>query len=196
MSNKRKVRFLKDVKITGLSYTTEEDGGAASKKNESYLFKSLNVNEESVDQALEAGSDNTVEKSTQENTKENKMSDEVTIEDLKKQLESMKQELALEKASKSLTKYGFEDEVAVAKAVAQLEQDGQEAILKAFDTLVAQKETKVEELEKSLKDAEKKDQEENPLAKALEQEAGEEGSQEGDSQEPSFIDQIKKYQSK
>ena len=51
---KKKVRVLKDVHFDNegshLSYTTPEDGGAASLKNEAFLTKALTV-EESDNQA-------------------------------------------------------------------------------------------------------------------------------------------------
>lgn len=189
---KKKVRVLKDVHFDNegshLSYTTPEDGGAASLKNESYLIKNLNV-EESDNQA-HACEDNTVEKSTENKTetKENEMTE--VEKQLQDQVAKMQHELAVRDAKDVLNKYGFEAELnkQVADVIASIEADKQEAVYKALDTLKGEVETKNEEIEKSTKD-----KTENPLTKALDEEVGAEGS-ETVNVEKSLVEQIKELQ--
>jgi len=189
---KKKVRVLKDVHFDNegshLSYTTPEDGGAASLKNESYLLKKLNV-EESDNQA-HACEDTPVDKSTETiiETKENEMTE--VEKQLQKQVAQMQHELAVRDAKDVLNKYGLDAELnkQVASAVATLENDKQEAIFKALDTLTDKLQEKEEEIKKA-----SKAKSENPLAKALDEEVGSEGS-EAVEVEKTLVDQIKELQ--
>ena len=189
---KKKVRVLKDVHFDNegshLSYTTPEDGGAASLKNEAFLTKALNV-EESDNQA-HACEDDTVEKSTENKTqtKENEMTE--VEKQLQEQVAKMQHELAVRDAKDVLNKYGFEAELnkQVADVIASIEAEKQEAVYKALDALKGEVEAKDAEIEKSAKD-----KSENPLAKALDEEVGTEGSEAVEA-EKSLVEQIKELQ--
>ena len=189
---KKKVRVLKDVhfdnKGSHLSYTTPEDGGAASLKNEAFLTKALNV-EESDNQA-HACEDTPVGKSTETiiETKENEMTE--VEKQLQTQVAKMQHELAVRDAKDVLNKYDLDEELnkQVASAVATLEADNQEVIFKALDSITNKLKEKEEELKKA-----SKDKSDNPLAKALDEEVGSEGS-ESVELEKTLVDQIKELQ--
>lgn len=180
-SLKKPKRILKNITFqhdnAALAYTTESAGGAASLKNEAYLFKSLNkieTKELSEEANTASEGDNTsvnqeVSKSNDIKTEEgDQMSDQdQKVVELEKKLKAMTIE-------KTLTKYGFEAEVEAGLASAMAELEDAVAITKALDALVEAKdalaESHKEALEKALE--EKAEEAKTPLEKAIDAEAG------------------------
>ena len=87
-------------------------------------------------EAVMAGDDNTIHKGKQET-----MSDEL-VKQLQEQVETLLYENAVKSAEFSLIKYAFDSETssATAKAMAKLNDEGRQSVIKAFDALVAAKE--------------------------------------------------------
>ena len=186
---KKPKRLLKNISFQGenaaLSYTT--GCGAASLKNESYLFKSLDVKEqkELSDEALASEDDNTsvtqkdVSKSNDIKNKGDQMTDQVSME----KFVSLQKKLA----TNELAPYGFEADLqkSLVDVVVGLADEQSEVLFKAFNAIVAEKEeavnkaleakadTKEEEteLQKSLKDEAGHQDVEAPVAKSLVQDA-------------------------
>lgn len=194
----RKVHF--NFKGAHLAYTDGSQGGAASLKNESYLFKAndedLKLTEEQEDILNELGEEPTpLDKTLSEvgnkdthsslsedgedkleNIEEDQMSTGISkeaVERLEQQIAELTKANAVIKAQSLLKKYEFDEEleIGVADAMASVKQESADIIIKALDVVTARideavSKAKEEAVEKS---AEK---EENPLAKALEEEAG------------------------
>lgn len=176
--DKAKYRLKKahfDFEGAEVSYTTQEVGGAASLKNEAYLFKSMaDDSKESVeevsDTTSEAGitgetADEDVSKTNENN--EDDMSQELMdkVEQLQKQLAERDHEVAVEKASTAFGKFDLEAEL-VKELAEAFQGESAELVVKALEVIVAAKD---EAMTKALED---KQGEENPLAKSLEEEAG------------------------
>lgn len=199
---KKKKRILKkvhfDFKGAHLAYTDMSQGGAASLKNEPYLLKASDVEldltdeqksileeigEEStpLEKKLSDGDDTNALSSSSEDgegklekQEEDKMSEQISkelVESLEKQVAELKRENAVVKAGNLLTKYEFEAELnkGLAEAIADLGSEAGEVIIKAMDELVARSEAAVEKAVK-----ESSVEEENTLAKALDEEQGHE----------------------
>jgi hypothetical protein len=179
-----------------LTYTSPSQGGAASLKNEAYEINKAkkatiddldeeqanilkDIGEEFVSLEKHLGVDNTQTPSSSAEAKvgednqvikgnHDTMSDEKTLE----RIAQLEKALAVSEATNSLTGYSFEADVnkAVAGAIAKLDSaEDKEAIVKAFDALVARTEAEVEKAKAD------KPEEESDLSKALSEEAGEGG---------------------
>lgn len=180
IQSKGKKRYLKDVHFdfekAHVAYTI---GGAASLKDEPILLKqkeqSLSEEELSILKELNESTDALAEvdklKEEPEILKGNE-TDMSEINKLQEQLNQMKQELAIEKAVNKTAKYNFENGADVAKALANLEVAEQETILKAFDALLLAKDVEIEEAVNKALESKPTESEENPVVKALENEAG------------------------
>lgn len=99
-------------------------------------------------EAVMAGDDKKV---LEGNTKAMSEQDEM-IKALQEQVAKMARETAIEKAKNSLHKYSFDAELStsLAEAFASLDDAGKDSVTKAFDTFVAQIETKTADLTKAL----------------------------------------------
>lgn len=165
----KKVHFDKDG--SHLSYTTPEYGGAASLKNEAYLFKALEVEDESSpqkeSQALACDKSLDKREKTENPQKEKPMTDNVN-----EKVEALQRELNVQKTLNKVVKYPFDEEAQndLSEAMADLNKEQQTSIFKAFDSLISAKVEVEKQLEKS------KGAQDNPLTKALDEEAGESGS--------------------
>lgn len=202
-----------------LTYTSPSQGGAASLKNDAYLFKANKAEEADLDDEQRAilkeigeefiplqksSEDNESTPSSSdpegskpgEETKVNKgnkdnMSDENMV--TREEFESLQKALAVEKAVNSLTGYSFEAELSksLASAIASLSADeDKEAITKALDTLVERGETA---LTKAKEDAVKPD---TDLQKALDKEDGNGGTPEDAPVEKTFLQKVAEHQAK
>ena len=180
IENKAKVRLTKahfDFEGAEVSYTTPDVGGAASLKNEAYLFKSMqNESESLLTQAQDntgasAGKEN-VSKSQTEN-KEDNMSEEV-IKQLQEEVNALKAErdaavlkAAKDKAEGEFAKYDLEADL-VKELVEQFHTEGKDLVIKALDAVVAAKDEAIAKAQETVED------EETDVAKALGEEAGHE----------------------
>lgn len=118
--------------------------------------------------------------------KEKPMSDDKTLE----RIAQLEKALAVSEAVNGLSKYEFESEVikTVSNAIADLSDEGKEAITKAFDILVARG---AEALEKAAENAKEEEQEgKTELQKSLETEAGHGDEAEGEVVEKSLADRV------
>lgn len=212
MNNKLK-RIITSVDLSpDWSHIALTDGeGAASLMNEAYVFKGIEpeigaLNDEQLKIIGEIGEEYIVkgidintsvkpdathqpskETSTKSVEKESDMSEEL-VKEMAEKLEAMTKALAVEKAERTLIPFGFVevDATAVAKAIASLDQEDSEAVLKAFEELKTAAE---ESATKALKS-----EEENPVVKALAEEAGEAGEEE-EVAEKSFVEKVKGFNS-
>jgi hypothetical protein len=185
-------RILKGVNFDWdhpeVTYTTPSQGGAASLKNDAYIFKAAKATKEDLDESQESILKQigekfiTLEKSEADNNQTPSSSAEAKVgEDnqvtkgknmtdvTREEFEALQKALAVSQAVNALSGYNFETDVnkAVAGAIAGLDAEGQEAVTKAFDALVARTEA---EVEKAV--AAKPVEEESELSKALSEEAG------------------------
>lgn len=200
-----------DWEFPEVTYTTPSQGGAASLKNDAYLFKANKAVESDLDESqvsiLEKIGEEftTLQKSvdgdnpppssvstdgdTGENNdvqKDNKMTD-VTREEF----EELQKALAVSNAVNSIAGYAFEADLnkAVASAVASLSVEDAAVMNKAFDELEARGKAA---LDKAL---EAKTPEENELVKALAEEKGETGEVE-EEMEKSLAERAREAQDK
>ena len=181
-----------------LTYTSPSQGGAASLKNEAYEINKTKkatiddldeeqasilkeIGEEFISLEKHLGEDDNQTPSSVDTdglTGENKLekgNDDTMSKETLERIAQLEKALAVSQAENSLTGYGFAADVnkAVAGAIAQLETaEDKEAIVKAFDALVARTEAEVE------KAVAAKPEEESELAKSLSEEAGVEGESE------------------
>lgn len=127
-----------------------------------------------------------------------KGNDENMSEKLEKELADLRKELAISKTENMVSKYNLEADVAKSFAEAIALVENQEAVFKAIDSLIdahkAELDKAKEDFESELDKAKsgKQEEEENPLAKALDEEAGEGGEPEGEVQK-SRSDKIAEY---
>ncbi len=190
-----------DFSAAEVSYTDASQGGAASLMNEPFLLKAnetikplskeqqeiLDAIGEESKPLLKAGkpdsTSSNVERTVEDDNKTKgdiSMSEEV-VKDLQEQMVALQKELDISKAEKSISGYGLEDEVGLglAKALSDLDEDGVAAVHKAIETILSKAEKalteKEEEVNKAAEDAKTED---NPLAKALEEEEGHQEKQE------------------
>lgn len=188
LKDKKPKRLLKNFNFkTGkghLAVTDGENGGAASLKNEAYLFKSMeqDSSKEFSDADIAEENNTGVEKSAMSDTKEktdNKddlMSEEMMkamadqIEALQKQLADKDHEVAVEKAATSFGKYEFEAEL-VKEASEAFQGDKAELVVKMLDAVVAAKDVAIEKAKEAVAP-------ENEIAKALSQEKADGGEPE------------------
>lgn len=178
-----------------LTYTSPSQGGAASLKNEAYEINKAkkatiddldeeqanilkDIGEEFVSLEKHLGVDNNQTPSSSAEAKvgeDNQVNKGTNMTDVtREEFEALQKALAVSEAVNALSGYGFEADInkAVAGAIAGLDAEGQEAVTKAFDALVARTEAAVE------KAKEVKPEEESELSKALSEEAGEGGESE------------------
>lgn len=177
-----------------VTYTTPSQGGAASLKNDAYLFKAAKATVEDLDESQESilkqiGEEFvTLEKSEDDNTQtpsssaEAKVGEETQVtkgknmtDVTREEFEELQKALAVSEAVNSLSAYDFEADInkAAAGAIANLKSpEDKEAVTKAFDALVARTEAEVEKAKAT------KPEEESELSKSLSEEAGEGGESE------------------
>lgn len=180
-----------DWEFPEVTYTTPSQGGAASLKNDAYLFKANKAVESDLDETQvsilakigeefktlqkSVGNDNPTPSSVSSDgdsgenndlNKDNKMTD-VTREEF----ETLQKALSVSLAVNSIAGYAFEADLnkAVASAVASLSAEDALEINKAFDALVARGEVALD------KAKEEKAPEKTDLEKSLEKEVGDEG---------------------
>lgn len=168
---KKPKRLLKNISFQGdnaaLSYTT--GSGAASLKNESYLFKSLDpVEQNELSEGAQAADDD----NTGVNQEVSKSNDNINEEgDQMTDQVSMEKFVSLQKklANNELAQYSFEADVqkGLVDLVVGLDDEQSAILFKAFDAIVSEKE---EALNKALEG--KKEEEVTPLQKALDKEEG------------------------
>jgi len=191
-------RRLYDFNVTGIAVTDGSQGGACSLLNEPLLLKSLKggatLTPEQKAILLELGhtesgigkslvSDNELPPSSSE---EISGGDNLTIEgtdmseEVNKALEAQVAVLTKKLIQKELGVYGLESDLSkeLAEVLSVLDEDAVASVTKALDAVVAKGEAEVE-LAKSTAPA-PKEEEENPLAKALSGEKGEGGEPEGE----------------
>lgn len=199
-----------DFKGAEITYTDWSQGGACSLENEMVLAKAKDTKNKKeltpeqkaiLDQIgeeyTELEKSKTVEPQSPSNEIEgeqiiNEGTDEMS-EDVLKELAALRRENAVIKAQKTVSSYGFDGELeeGLAGALADLEQDSKDFVVKALDALVANTEAKVEAaVTKAKETIETAD---TDLQKALDSEAGEGGEPEAEV-EKSFTDQIAAYQ--
>jgi hypothetical protein len=178
-----------------LTYTSPSQGGAASLKNESYeiskakkaTIKDLDkeqtlilkeIDEEFVSLEKHLGVDDNQTPSSSAEAKvgeDNQVTKGTNMTDVtREEFEALQKALAVSEAVNALSGYGFETDInkAVAGAIAALDDEGKEAVTKAFDALVARTEAEVEKAKAATPE------EESELSKALSKEAGEGGEAE------------------
>ena len=181
-----------------LTYTSPSQGGAASLKNEAYeiskakkavesdldeeqanILKGINETFVSLEKHLGATDTNTSasvssDGLTEDETKLNKGNDDIMSTETLARIEQLEKALAVSEANNSLTGFAFEADInkAVAGAIATLSTEDSEAIVKAFDALVARTDAEI------VKAKEAKPEADTELSKALEAEAGTEGESE------------------
>ncbi len=181
-----------------LTLTDASQGGAASLKNDIIVEKAMKPNEDQQGILDELEEEFTplakakgVDDSGTTKTTTNEGTEDMS-EQIQKELAEVKHELAVQKAIGTLTpfKLGDELEAEVAKELASLEDSS--AIIKALTAIVAMGDYGVA---KALEDAKVAPTEDTPLAKALDQEAGDGGEAEAEV-EKSFADQVKEAQDK
>jgi len=175
----KKVKLLKahfDFEGAEVSYTTPEVGGAASGKNEAYMFKAMDMDsKESTDEVADTASDVgitgetadvSVSKTQETNEEDNKMSEEI-----QKQLEAAQakiEKMERKEASDAFAKYELSEEVTeelVSKYLGDLE-----VVTKALDEMVAKH-------EEAIAKAKEVEVPETDIAKKLANEAGHEGTE-------------------
>ncbi len=182
-----------------LTLTSPSQGGAASLKNDAYLFKAAKASKEDLDESQEAllsligeefvplqkaagasesSSSSSEGKNEEDNINVNKENENPMSENTvtREEFETLQKELAVQKAVNSIAGYKFESDIdkGVAGAIAALSIEGQEAITKAFDTLVARGEASLEKAKEDFS----KENPESDLAKSLQDDAGEDGEAE------------------
>ncbi len=182
-----------------LTLTSPSQGGAASLKNDAYLFKAAKASKEDLDESQEAllsligeefvplqkaagasesSSSSSEGKNEEDNINVNKENENPMSENTvtREEFETLQKELAVQKAVNSIAGYKFESDIdkGVAGAIAALSTEGQEAITKAFDTLVARGEASLEKAKEDFS----KENPESDLAKSLQDDAGEDGEAE------------------
>jgi len=168
---KKPKRLLKNISFQGdnaaLSYTT--GSGAASLKNESYLFKSLDpVEQNELSEGAHAADDD----NTGVNQEVSKSNDNINEEgdqmsDQNEQIVALQKQLKVMEHEKVLGKYELDADIEKGLAVCMAELEAPEAIVKALDAIVAAKQVA---LDKALEG--KKEEEVTPLQKALDKEEG------------------------
>jgi len=167
-----------DFQGAEVTYTDWSQGGACSLENDMVLSKAKEVDknltpeqkdllkkigkEEFTPLAKALGEDN-----TSVETQTNKGNDNDMSVEMQKQLDQMAQDLAISKAENKLTKYNFDEATQAELAKAIVVGGDVEAVIKALDVIVAEKE---EAVTKAAEEAAKKV--ENPVAKALSEEKG------------------------
>lgn len=175
---KKKIRLLKDVHFDfDEAHIALTSNGAASMADEPYLLKSLRLEENESESLLTqaqsdtgaSADDEKVSKSQTEN-KEDLMDQEI-VKQLQDEVASLKAErdaavlkAAVDTAETAFGKYELEAEL-VKELAGVFHTEGKELVVKALDAMVAQKEAAVEKASTVV-------EEENPLAKALEEEVG------------------------
>lgn len=154
-------KYIKDVHFDG-GHLALTKGGAASMIDEPYLLKSLHIETDVQPNESEAIADD----NTGVNLEKQKEID-MSIDEKDQRIVELEKKLKVVELSKAYDKYNLPEEISagLVEAVSGLENG--EAIIKALDHLVAEKE---EALEKAAKPA--KEEKENELAKKLSQEAG------------------------
>jgi hypothetical protein len=178
-----------------LTYTSPSQGGAASLKNDAYELSKAKkatiedldteqadilkgIGEEFISLEKHLGEDNNQTPSSSAEAKvgeDNQVTKGKHMTDVtREEFEALQKALAVSQAVNTLSGYDFEAEVnkAVAGAIAGLDAEGQEAVTKAFDALVARTEAEVEKAKAA------KPEDESELSKALSEEAGEGGESE------------------
>jgi hypothetical protein len=193
-----KIRF--DFEGAEASYTDASQGGACSEMNEPFLLKAKEV------KPLTEGQKAILQKIGEEPTplgkslsdKDNNVSkqkedDKNMSENMvtREEFENLQKALAVAESTNSILKYGFEAEMnkSVADALANLDKESREAIVKAFDKMT-------EEKEEAINKAKEKSTEKSTLEQELEKEAGESGEAEGENVEKSLVERIQAYQKK
>lgn len=193
-----------DFKGAHVAYTDGSQGGAASLKNDPYLLKAEDIAKELTkeqQEILEAiGEESTpLEKSIDvdknapssstevvsgEDEKLSKQKEDKMSEAIEKQLAEQAQEIKVLKAEKVLIGYNFEADLNedLAKAIAELSDEGVKAVTKALTSLK-------EKADEALEKANKEDSKENELEKKLSKEDGHAEAEE--TIEKSFLDQVK-----
>lgn len=189
--NKKVKVVLKEAHFDGedpeVSYTTSEFGGAASGKNEAYMFKSMQkeserLQEQSHDTDVSA---ETISKSQKENN-EDSMSDEKLQEQIEAQAKIIKQ-LMDEKKAGQLNGYGL-DETLINELVENV--DDVTLITKALDVVVSAKEAEKEQAVNKALETKTPETEESKLEKTLSEEQGH-----TETEEPEVADTLlKRYQ--
>lgn len=192
-----------------VALTDASQGGACSLKNDYFLAKAnykKKLTKEQKELLEKMGHDiSEIEKSMDENNKSSasseageadnlnidKGNDNTMSEEIQKELAQLRKDLAVSKAENLLTKYNFELDLNkdLAEVLAQVKD--QEAVLKAFDALIADGKAKIEkaiedatatakaDMAEELKKA-KAEGSDNELLKALTAEAGEGGETESE----------------
>lgn len=167
-----------------LAVTDGTKGGAASLKNEAYLFKALDVGSNESDSAVAdtavvdgntgVTADVSVSKSNDNN--EDNMTAEVMksmqeqIEALQKQLEAKEHEVAVEKAATAFAKYELEAEL-VKELSEAFQGEAVELVVKALNAMKAAEAVAVEKAKEQVAPV-------NEIAKALTEEKAEGGEPE------------------
>jgi hypothetical protein len=131
-----------------------------------------------------------LENSNQETTEKSTVMDQ-DILDMQKELAGVKTQLAVSKAQNEIRGFEFEAEIekGLAQAIASLDDEAKDFVIKALDTLKAQSVESKEALDKAKEQALAEG--DNALAKALGEEAGHEEAEEGPL---SFSQQVAKAQ--
>ena len=194
-------RILKTIQFDWdhpeVTYTSPDQGGAASGLNDAYLFKANKAEKEDLSEAQEAilskigeefsplqkannetPSSSSEDKVGEEESKIDKGNKETMSENTvtREEFETLQKALKESKAENALMGYGFEAELNKELAVAVASLESFETITKAFDALIARGEA---EVTKAKEEAAKEPQE-NELSKALQEEAGKGGEAEAD----------------
>lgn len=171
--NKKVKIVLKDAHFDGedpeVSYTTSDKGGAASGKNEAYLFKSMqHESEGSQEQSHDTNSNADIVSKSQKETNEDNMSDEKLQEQIEAQAKIIKQ-LMDEKKVDQLSGYGL-DETLINELVESAEDVT--LITKALDVIVSAKGAEREQAVNKALETKNPETEESKLEKTLSEEQG------------------------
>lgn len=195
-----------------IAYTTPKYGGAASGKNEAYLFKAMTtINNGNTDTnnthdnntktktggSCKDGDINKTQVNKINDDKEKSKLDEKLMKAMQEELDALKQEredlkksledqaivLKTKEIEKSLVGYNFDEEAMKALSGVMVAMEDTAPITNAFDALVKKSE---EDITKAMDD---KKADENPLKKMLDDEVGDAGDP-GAPVEKSLIDEI------
>lgn len=170
-----------DFEGAEVSYTTAEVGGAASLKNNAYLFKSMQ--QESLEGAEVLDNGNTgviadVDVSKSNEPDEETMTQEVIkaleakVAEMEKQLQAKELAVKVAAASETFSKYGIDAEIV--KELSEKYVDSVETITKALDAVVANKDSEIQKVKESITTETVADD----IAKALTVEKGQVGEPE------------------
>lgn len=168
---KAKVRLLSahfDYEGAEVSYTTPEVGGAASLKNEAYMFKSMQ--EQTVEQATNESLPSDNIGVNHENTNEdNTLEQQEMIKQLQDKIAAMELEKAVSNAVLSFQKVLGNEEVVAELASTFNTKEQVEVIVKALEAVKAEKEEAITKAQ---------EEQESELQKALKEEVGHQEKQE------------------